>query len=484
MDSSPALPLIPWSKCDILSTRNSHRVTDSVLATAIDLMVLGFPSQANRLVDAVYHSRKLLDCITPVYGYLPTLQAAWAATDSEPEYMRNIDDPNDPIGGYLLGEREKPARRTPDDTVQIFWPSYLKKQYPNFGKKDLEEELQDLDEFGENPNSKSYTPLAVVIDIAILAGDEATARELVEDNAVDLYGRFRDYWDEEDKSAYDMRGWMNKALCVKCSTRAWDILKEGVVGKVLKVDENAIDAFVDEGCKLIEERFTKGMSRPYADKTVSELVEILEENHMAMQKVDGGGCTPIPGSKPGATEEQIESLIKKLAAAKKEDNNNIYTEITHLPEDYTTFLKSTNGFHPDINKPPYINFLHDVDGILQDERPELVREMSQWTLNLFPHEYSAHPNDGFDNIPLTDKASIFTIGEGGDEGNVWLVEPQSVKKALEKFEEAYKHASERNRRIYESAALDLYGGLERLRACEWLVITWFHWDPLGQVAYW
>ena len=65
---------------------------------------------------------------------------------------------------------------------------------------------------------------------------------------------------------------------------------------------------------------------------------------------------------------------------------------------------------------------------------------------------------------------MFSIGSGDGEGTVVLLSPESVRPVIESFEKAYATASEVNKRVYERAALDIYEGIEHLRALQWLVI--------------
>lgn len=94
-------------------------------------------------------------------------------------------------------------------------------------------------------------------------------------------------------------------------------------------------------------------------------------------------------------------------------------------------------------------------------------------MTLFPYECATISDD---EIPLGDFTG-FSAGAGGDEGQILLISPSSVKCILETFETAYAAANMRGKREYERGALDVYGGIERLRNMEWLCIQSFHWDP-------
>lgn len=238
-----------------------------------------------------------------------------------------------------------------------------------------------------------------------------------------------------------------------------------MVGEALGVDLKALDKFIDEGCALINQRFTEGPARPYADKSIAELVKILDENY------DKG--EPKASLKPPADNADLEELQDRLLHP--HDGG----APIRLPEDYEEFLRTTDGFYPGEDFASQESIFYGTAGIERDELGESFLEVLEF--EIFPYAYTIIADETFDNIKLPDAIRTFSIEAGGDEGYIWLIEPESVKEVLEVFEAKYKGASERDKRMYERAALGLYGGLERLRGLEWLVVACYHWSPTERI---
>jgi hypothetical protein len=264
-------------------------------------------------------------------------------------------------------------------------------------------------------------------------------------------------------------------------------LKDGTVGKALHVDEEALNAYVDEGCRKLAERRV----RPYANKTIRELVVIMDENYVAAQKagrirtVEPKSPDEVPSTllNPPATEQQISELEERLAHV--EDGSEGHPGITRqvqLPEDYKEFLRITNGFSE--SEAPIedtqADLFHPIDAVARDQGDlNVIRGEYGVPFELFPYQYTLN-NDEFDNINFAKDVSGFTVGRGGDEGMVLLIEPRYTKEMLERFKRVYEAASEQHKEIYEAAASDLYGGIDALREMEWLVVVWYHWNPTQQ----
>ncbi|KAH7398499.1 hypothetical protein BKA66DRAFT_453234 [Pyrenochaeta sp. MPI-SDFR-AT-0127] len=329
--------------------------------------------------------------------------------------------------------------------------------------------------------------VAAVVQVAILTGEEGVAEDLVNDNVRNLFEHIQEKWDDSDTEVSELRKWLDARLGLQYSPKIWKVLKNAALGKALQVDTKALEAFVDEGCDMIKERFTQGPARPYADHSFAELVQILDESYIAARKanptagehmsvlaLDNWPNEPTSFLRPPATEGQITELEARLSrdSAPDDDTKSPMLPDKHLPEDYKDFLRTSNGFETDANDQcgifygvEYVGttdvlFFHDMD------------------FTLFPYEYTSV--SGTDNVSLG-KFRCFSIGAGGDEGEVILIPPSSVKPVLEAFEVVYAKASEQNKRMYDRAAVDLYGGLEALRNLEWLCIVWYHWNPDQEV---
>lgn len=487
MASSKPLPLIPWSKTDILSESNSFEVTQLALNTALDIIILGFPIHANRLISTLYNSIPILQFDEAKNLY--PLHLAWKATNTTPSFIQNLD-PGRVFNGFDDSEEGKQRWNRFKDGLKAGWPDQLwekkiKKEEEGsgkmFGEDDVEFAMQHLNEEPGNTFSKTNTAFAAAIEVAILAGSQEKVRELVETMLVDLYRHFQESWSDRDVTHDESRKWMADRMCIEGSEYIWDNLKDGIIGKVLKVDEDALIAFVDEGCRLVEERFTKGPARPYADKSIPELLQIMDESYIAARKADPEAGehmsilnmedwveNPTSFLKPAATDDEIKKLRTKLIHL---DDDGVPIE---LPADYAEFLKFSNGFYPGDDKGDATGIFSGIQEI--DRENSAADFLADMEFTLFPYSYTTLDED-FNNIQLPEDIKAFSVGPGGDEGYIWLVEPPSVKKILEDFEEVYERASERDKRMYERAAMDLYGGIEKLRGLEWLAVVTYHWDP-------
>jgi hypothetical protein len=240
------------------------------------------------------------------------------------------------------------------------------------------------------------------------------------------------------------------------SPEAWKQLREKKLAEELGIKD--VDDYIGEGLKTLQQRFTTGPTS--LDKSIPELVKFMNENYVATQagdpsEADGDEAAPSYLMSP-ASADDIQELEERIGFT--------------LPDDYKEFLRVSNGFSEkhdplDASGIFYGSSCVDWDEFIED---------TQQGIELLPYPYTA--------IDLMDtfewpKAQAVSLGAGGDEGQIWLFEPENVKKALEEFERGYKNAPEKDKRVFERGALDLYGGLEEMRKLEWVVITWYHWSP-------
>ncbi|KAF2787091.1 hypothetical protein K505DRAFT_367651 [Melanomma pulvis-pyrius CBS 109.77] len=240
------------------------------------------------------------------------------------------------------------------------------------------------------------------------------------------------------------------------SSEAWKQLREKKLAEELEIKD--VNHYIKEGIKTLQQRFTTGPTA--LDKSIPELVKFMRENYVAARAADpsednGDEAAPSYLMSP-ASDDDIQELQERIGFT--------------LPDDYKEFLRVSNGFSENDD-------LLDMDGIFYGSScvdwDDSIEDTEQG-IELLPYSYTA--------IDLMDtfewpKAQAISLGAGGDEGNIWLFEPRNVKKALEAFERGYKNAPEKDKRVFERGAIDLYGGLEEMRKLDWVVITWYHWAP-------
>lgn len=139
-----------------------------------------------------------------------------------------------------------------------------------------------------------------------------------------------------------------------------------------------------------------------------------------------------------------------------------------LPDDYKSFLLTSNGFQQEPDDAS--NIFCSIDSVGDAD----VAWLHDMDFELLPYDFTSQSD--VDNIALGD-FTTFSIGAGGDEGHILLIPPTSVKPVVAKFEDAYARANEHDKRMYERAAMDMYGGIDKLRKLEWLCLQFYHWAP-------
>lgn len=122
---------------------------------------------------------------------------------------------------------------------------------------------------------------------ATLAGDYQTARLLVEDDVADLYRHSQDPLEQPDLHSHDVRIRLTQRLGLHHQPGIWKYLKDARIGATLEIDALAIDEYVEEGYDLIKQRFTHGPTRPYADKTIADLVDLPKEDYRPQALMEG-----------------------------------------------------------------------------------------------------------------------------------------------------------------------------------------------------
>ncbi|KAL1655860.1 hypothetical protein SLS61_001422 [Didymella pomorum] len=181
--------------------------------------------------------------------------------------------------------------------------------------------------------------------------------------------------------------------------RIWKYLKDARIGATLEIDALAIDEYVEEGYDLIKQRFTHGPTRPYADKTIADLVDLLKEDYRPQALME---------------DSDEESLLPGGA----------------LPDEYKEFLRSTNGFWSDSYRDEPNNpgkLFYGAEGIETSDDCLWVTDLD---FTLVPRELMKVSED---KIALGEFTG-FSVGAGGDEGSAILISPSSVKEILERLE--------------------------------------------------
>lgn len=449
-----ALPLIPWTKTSILTCRMHSSSSRIAQHAALDLFVLGFPQQANILLDTI-HEYGLDTTASRYAGRMritteKQLQRAWSASDSFPTWAEKLDDALADIIS-TTGLPKHIATKAEERTLI---------------REDVDHAHERLN---ANPDAIYQPPgetmtLGAVIQVALLAGEERLATSLIENDMKELYQYLLDSWDDPDISGDEAREWIQRRQGLEHCPGIWDILASAKLGDVFDLRIADVDSYVREGCALFKQRSTEGPARPYLSKSIAELVQMID-NNISTRRKDDGEDDVAPVLKPGASEAQIAALEARLSLPLADDDCNDYGVALlngKLPDDYQEFLRASNGIGKDI-----FFGADDVD------------QTGCWMLDnghtLFPFEYKDYHQD--DEEEYLDHITLgvypeFVIGTGEIYGTVRFIPPTWTRSIVERVEKAYTEANESKKKLYERAALDMYGGIEQLRAMEWLCVEY------------
>ncbi|KAF1993518.1 hypothetical protein P154DRAFT_625377 [Amniculicola lignicola CBS 123094] len=495
MSTSPPspLPLIPWSKNPNFQTCDSLDATQAITLAAVDILVLGFPKQANKLLRTTWESGHIL-------AFAPTaifpLHRFWEVTNSFPHYLEWADEESVPefFTGYNLskeGGRQAWEKFRDGKEGRAWWPANLRNQSSEFGNEDLQYALERLGTGGEK---EKHCTVGFAIDVAIEVGDVEKARDLVEKHVTGVYKRLRDLWDDETVDYEELRKELDERLGFDHALHVWSCLEGGVVGRLLDVQEKSVEAYVEEGCRLIRDRLTAGVQSLYTDKSVPELVKMMDESFVKARKLDpeGGRFMAAIGDderkdvaqrttffRPPATDEQIQKLEEKLAHPddKGEEIGNTGQPV-RLPDDYKDFLHTTNGYYISDADPNELKVFFESSAVSRDFS-DVLPDILTFILPSF-HNL---PFEDFEFIDMPDlNAKRFHIGAGGDEGYIFLIEPPFAQQVVERFDAAYAKADQRRRYVYDKLAVDAFGGIEKLRRAEWLCVHWSEWSPQPEIC--
>lgn len=468
-----ALPLIPWCKTSILVGRKSAESSKFVLVTALDLFVLGFTAQGNKLLDALQE-----------YGR------------GEENYDSSMRATSDTLHMASKDQKPLPAWRKPRDLI-IEWEKGVpgetarRFKYGILTNGDVSFVLERLNVLPGVDNTDKSVTIGAAAQVALLAGDKMVTTKLVNENIKGLYRRLQDEWDTWESDGDELRTWLDDRLGLHFAPEIWRIVQKANLGESLNVSEEALDAFVNEGCALIKQRFTQGPLCPYANKTVKEILHLIDENYAASYRTRIGArpahyfnarsITTLPNSylRSGASEE-ITTLMERLFAAPKvagdddsddwdyDDGEDYIERIIlpekELPEDYKDFLRVSNGLS--MRQDSYQNLvLHSIERVTKG-----AKWLHSLDYQLFPHAYAM---EGVNYISLAE-FTCFIIGFGNGEFQVILIPPSSVKPVVQRFEKIYEEAKEEHKKVYDRVALEIYGGLDKVWALEWLCVLGRH----------
>lgn len=273
---------------------------------------------------------------------------------------------------------------------------------------------------------------------------DATSRELTQ-MVADRWGRM-----------------MIDALVV--AEQLWPYYVRGLLAEAVGVSAEELKSKAESQVGAFSDRLSRGCTGTGLEaKTLKELLEIGEKNTRTGPSVrhqeEMGGGTPETMFKQPATSEQILELESRLGVS--------------LPQDYTEFLATTNGFggsdgsvfngyYPDPEM-----FAADEVEWLSEDWIALPFEMLKIPRKIEDPYRKPSPEAWDTAMPLVDR--VVHVGNR-DIDDLWLIPPELVHKAKSAYLEMLEKGDAMEKKILQRAMEDFAGSMERFMKLEWCCI--------------
>ncbi|CAE7200290.1 SMI1-KNR4 domain containing protein [Pyrenophora teres f. teres] len=230
--------------------------------------------------------------------------------------------------------------------------------------------LRALSDDSDHVPKTEYLTLAALVEVAMLTGKEDVAKELAQYEMAELYLQLQEKGRDKYLGEYEFRKWQDKRLDLLQSLRIWKILKDIALGKVLQIDEEALERSVQEGY-------------PESGRVMKVVEDTVTDTFL----------------RPGVSEAQIRELEKRLAqnlSLDAEDDKPMLPNGKNgkLPEDYKEFLRISNGYFPEGN--PLSGLFYSYDEVGTVDCAFLSEDSMDLGFSLFPYVYTSIR--GIDNI--------------------------------------------------------------------------------------
>ncbi|KAF4638065.1 hypothetical protein G7Y89_g13 [Cudoniella acicularis] len=436
----------------LLAERSPHTRVYSGVEIALRLAVLGFIPQAVEIINIASKCGDLELRYLYTNGLYFAFEAAnlWPIIVPEehrtPKYLEKLDEDDSIKWGTLLGNYDDSVHEPlpPDESGLARLLKFVHGDGERFTYPFRDDQYILLHQ---------YDARCVAADLALRLGThEEEARRLI--SAQDM--------NDEEKTVHCKR-----------------IAKSRLVWRVLK-DEGGFNSGENKNETLLEfERLRDifrqnrdgGTQRPFKDKTMLELIQILDRNtvsHDLDEDADDAELSDLREHNPSllgnrtimhqpATDSDIAKIEEKFKFK--------------IPEDYKEFLKITNGLEGIWNGYFHMRHLEGVDEISQGDDvlkgdSALPCELITWEELPFQVKW-----------PSLDLERALNLNKDFDSGNTWLVEPKLIKEAVQNFFDAFDEANldDKAKATVERTVSSYFGGIQEMKDMEWGILTWSHW---------
>lgn len=263
-------------------------------------------------------------------------------------------------------------------------------------------------------------------------------------------------------------GWSRRMIdSLVVAEQLWPCYLRGLLAEAVGISGEELKSKGEDLVTAFSARLSHGcMANSLESKTMKELLEIGEKNTLTGPGLrhweEVGGDMPETMFKQPATGEKISELESRL-------------EIS-LPQDYKRFLSLSNGFGSgdDSFQDGVFNGYFPDPGLFAID--EVVWLTEDWIALPFemlkiPREIEdpyRKPSKAWDTaMPLLDR--VVQVGKR-DIDDLWLVHPETVKKAKRAYLEMLENGNEMEKKILQRAMKDFARSMELFMRLEWCCV--------------
>lgn len=435
MSDSLLQPISP----SFFTQRSLLDVVGDSLGQALQLMMLGSVSQANRIIEHLYH-HDALD-LGFWWFHAASLHFGWAQSKQWPKCLSGPDSHKPPFIPRQ-GDLVETLQRF-EELCQQLWDEDFRNKYPMYEMEDLNSAISMVNGQPDRGKGKLTKILRInqAVEIALILGEQPTAEDMLR-RCIPYFSKRGLWMGGQDQEITQCR-------------RAWSLLCDGFLARELHVSEEKIIKHADLFIQMLTARFRNGCHRPYNDNSTKELIHCLDDRWRQIMEVKPEllnlvGCdipeVPNTFTHSGLKVQEIADIEKRLD--------------TQLPPDFKEFLKLTNGIYHVVSGK--INGLFPAASLMDWEKTPSYKRLELITYADEPACYMNY----FDWPPIDRGLRVATTPI---DGGPLLIEPQTVKKAIIEFDKKYEDAEVVMKRRMEREVKDLYGGLQELRGMQWMV---------------
>ncbi|KAH4014821.1 hypothetical protein HBI82_194240 [Parastagonospora nodorum] len=483
-----------FNRDDVLQCDN-ETLYDRTVVFATQLAILGYTDTALRLVGKL----NVYDWYHPYRARLRPLYVLWDMLGQWPEgelkrVRRDIGEGRARAAKEKIGEETGKRRRLEVDDSPITdadVEKYVDEQYRSYASCWWYPELPYLcgEKVPPSPHDVNVERSAEEVRnsmrklIGAVRGEEGYQREEGNDanrvnpstalvSALELRIKLREMGEQDDDddddmpSEEDILSMIAKDLnghgqieALMQSRRAWQLLKNGALLRLLRLNKSKIDCFASQLEAAVTERMDKG-KQPPPTRPIKEILEAISTNtrtHPDSIELHEEMDQPIPSTilHPPASESSISATEKRLN--------------TSLPADYKSYLLLSNGndaaFGGIINEAPLwkcedIRWLRDDEDYFSDLHIDIPADMST-----IAYQVSGDTTDW----PTMGRSIV--IGQE-DVDTTFLITPDTVARVKQKVREILdSKVSEEVKISVRRAVQDFAGGMDVWEGLEWCVVA-------------